>query len=240
MTFVAALNASHFSERRVAGAHRRTLRNQIEEPQAKAKAEAVLHSTKLASSILNELIKGGALVEEQGQLKLASTRTSRSIAINRSEKPPKVLEPTSIGSAALGAELANWSGATRQRRARRAARGQAGRKCAGRCCGRRAGSGKTFWRGVASASRSRTTCGRRATRPSRRTFTIRTLDKPLGEVSKRAWGLHNADTLTDATNREFYDKPRPVRGRAASATRRTGACGSGAVPVTACCSTTEA
>ena len=45
-------------------------------------------------------------------------------------------------------------------------------------------------------------------------FTIRTLDKPLGEVSKRAWGLHNAfDTLTDATNREFYDKPcRPVFG----------------------------
>ena len=68
VTFVAARNASQFSEDA-----RRVLieaffeENQMEEPQAKAKAEAVLNSTKLASSVLNELIKGGALVEEQGQ-----------------------------------------------------------------------------------------------------------------------------------------------------------------------------
>lgn len=44
--------------------------------------------------------------------------------------------------------------------------------------------------------------------------TIRALEKPVGEVSKRAWALHQAfDTLADETNRDFYDRPcRPVFG----------------------------
>ena len=44
--------------------------------------------------------------------------------------------------------------------------------------------------------------------------TIRALEKPMGEVSKRAWALHQAfDTLADETNRDFYDRPcRPVFG----------------------------
>ena len=96
VTFVAARNASQFSEdaRKVLiGAFFEE--NQIEEPQAKAKAEVVLNSTKLASSVLNELIKGGALVEEQGQLK----RVDAHLAKHRHKqvkKPPKVLKLTSV------------------------------------------------------------------------------------------------------------------------------------------------
>ena len=101
--------------------------------------------------------------------------------------------------AALGAELAELERPP-------AERGRRG------CAGRRVGSAragavvvarfKTVLAAAGSASRSRTTCcGTRAAEANLRSE----LDKPLGEVSKRAWGLHNAFYLTDATNREFYD-----------------------------------
>ena len=165
--------------------------NQIEEPQAKAKAEAVLNSTKLASSVFNELIKGGALVEEQGQLK----RVDAHLAKHRHKqvkKPPKVLRLTSIGSAALGAELAELErrhaslseGAPWPRVAKRVGSARAGAVVVAR------GLGK-----VLEGCRQRVALADDLLRQARdaaveANFTIRTLDKPLGEVSKRAWGLH--------------------------------------------------
>ena len=44
--------------------------------------------------------------------------------------------------------------------------------------------------------------------------TVAAIDEPLADLSKRAFALHHAyETLTDATNRDFYDRPcRPVFG----------------------------
>ena len=89
VTFVAARNASQFSEDA-----RRVLieaffeENQIEEPAAKAKAEAVLNSTKLASSILNEH-QGRRAGRRTGPIE-ARRRAPAKHRHKQVKKPPKV------------------------------------------------------------------------------------------------------------------------------------------------------
>lgn len=216
VTFVGQANASLLTDdaRRVL-VHAFFESNSIEEPAAKVLAETALSdSDKRVEIVLKELVTAGAITEEAGQIRRVDAAISKH-RHKKAIKPPKILRLTSLGSAALGAELASLerrhasiSERPWPRVARRVASARAGAVVVAR--------GLVH---VLEGCKQRVLLADDLLRQARdaaveANFTIRTLDKPLGEVSKRAWGLHNAfDTLTDKTNREFYDKPcRPVFG----------------------------
>lgn len=169
------------------------------------------------SVVLEELVKADLVKDPLLARGGSKTNMKADRYANRGRAAPKVLELTPAGEAALGEELdalelrhANaLEAAPWPRVARRVAAARAGAYLVAKAL-----AGK-----VLGGCREKTALAEELLRQARdaaveANFTIRTLEKPLGEVSKRAYALHNAfDTLTDATNREFYDKPcRPVFG----------------------------